>query len=94
MSIECDNMACVMVLNSGTGKDAYLHKCAREIWLISATYDFTITCRHITSKANYKADSLSRAHMDPCHMRVVNNLLKDYKLIDIESTVFNLTANI
>ena len=48
------------VLNSGKSRDETLATCARNIWMLSAMYNFDIILYHIPGKDNTIADLLSR----------------------------------
>ena len=67
IAIKCDNNVCVHVLNNGRCHDAFLLKCAREIWLRCALNDFSIRAVHISTSSNSLADSLSRWHINDSH---------------------------
>ena len=58
--VKCDNLAVVQVLSKGKTKDPFLGACARNIWLIAATYDIDLSYVHIQGKLNCVADLLSR----------------------------------
>ena len=60
IKIWCDNQAVVEVLTTGRCKDHILAVCARNIWLISAIYNFQIKAQHISGHRNVTADLLSR----------------------------------
>ena len=60
IKIWCDNQAVVEVLTTGRCKDNILAVCARNIWLISAMYNFQIKIQHISGQKNVIADLLSR----------------------------------
>ena len=60
IKIWCDNLAVVEVLNSGKSCDETLAICARNIWMLSAMYNFDIILYHIPGKENNIADLLSR----------------------------------
>ena len=60
IKIWCDNLAVVEVLNTGKSRDETLATCARNIWMLSAMYNFDIMVYHIPGKYNTIADLLSR----------------------------------
>ena len=60
IKIYCDNMAVVQVLNTGRARDQILAPCAKNIWLIAATYNIEFICSHISGPTNKIADLLSR----------------------------------
>ena len=80
--IYCDNEACVSVINTGRARDPFLLRCARDIWLVSATYDFIIISTHVSSSENVFADLLSRRHMDKFRVRC-NDMLQKSDLVEI-----------
>ena len=57
---HCDNSAVVQVVRSGKTRDEMLALCLRNIWLITATYDITLTIDHIRGKSNNIADQSPR----------------------------------
>ena len=57
-------MASSCSLQSGRSKDPDLGMCARELWLLAATFNFDITVVHKPGAELILADALSRAHMD------------------------------
>ena len=58
--VKCDNQAVVAVLTHNKTKDAFLAACARNVWLLAASYDLEISYVHIKGKNNAIADLLSR----------------------------------
>ena len=60
IKIWCDNQAVVEVLTTGRCRDRTLAVCARNIWLISAMYNFHLQIQHISGHTNVTADLLSR----------------------------------
>ena len=84
MVISCDNSACVHVLNTGRGRDPYLLKCAREIWLLAATHDFTISSTHCLSASNTLADALSRMDFNAHYKRIFDTFNRAEQFIERE----------
>ena len=60
ISIYCDNLAVVEVLQSGKTKDSYLATCARNVWMLASIFNIHIDFFHISGKNNEVADLLSR----------------------------------
>jgi hypothetical protein len=60
VTIWCDNMVAVSILNSGRGRDPILHSIARNLWLWAAALDCDITFSHVRGIHNRTADLLSR----------------------------------
>jgi hypothetical protein len=63
--VYCDNIASVIVLNSGKARDPYLLDCLREISFLAAVNQFEIKGVHIAGSENRIPDILSRWHLDP-----------------------------
>ena len=60
----CDNAAVVQVVQTSKTRDDMLALCLRNMWLITATHDITLTIDHIRGKSNNTADLLSRIYSD------------------------------
>jgi hypothetical protein len=60
VTIWCDNTVAVNILNSSRGKDPILHTIARNLWLLEAFLDCSISFSHIKGVCNATADLLSR----------------------------------
>ena len=61
--IYSDNSVTVACLNKGTSKNSVVMKCLRNLFWLSATYNFHLTSRHIPGISNIAADSASRIHL-------------------------------
>ena len=81
-------MAVVQVLNTGRTRDATLATCARNIWLIAATYNIGFIFTHIAGQVKNIADLLSRWAITVNPMEKLNQLLAEHTWID---THFDLT---
>ena len=93
--VRCDNMACVYVLNTGRSRDPFLLKCAREIWLLAASYDFNISAMHVTSRDNARADALSRAVARSQHLDRFADMcseFKSYNRVEVDPYMFKLMS--
>ena len=62
-----DNMAVVYAINRGSAKDPQLMRLLRALFFLSATFNVTITARHIPGDQNTSADALSRNNMNTFH---------------------------
>lgn len=60
ITILCDNIASVMVLNRGLTQDAFQGDCLREITYLAATSEFALRGQHIAGCENRIPDLLSR----------------------------------
>jgi hypothetical protein len=58
--VQCENLASVIVLNSGRSRDHFLQSCVREIAYLSAIGEFQIRAVHIPGIDNRLPDLLSR----------------------------------
>ena len=50
IQVHSDNMAVVHVLNTGRTRDPILATCARNVWLIAATYNIDFIFTHIAGQ--------------------------------------------
>jgi hypothetical protein len=76
--LQSDNEASVAVLQAGRGRDLLLQAVAREIWLLSAYYDFHISFEHVSGVSLLNtADALSRLHTSSKFKVIVNKLCAD-----------------
>ena len=64
VTLHCDNLAVVQVVNSGKTRDKFLNACIRHIWFITAIYDIDLQLTHIQGHKNVIADSLSRIYSE------------------------------
>ena len=62
MSIYSDNEAAVHIINKGSTAHSLVMLALRELFWLSATYNFRFTARHIQGKLNVIADAVSRLH--------------------------------
>ena len=91
--VRCDNIATVTSLTSGKSKDPWLAKCAREIWLFSATSNVRITIIHTPGAKMKVSDALSRACLGEKEARYALQLVAEYNLevinVDITPAFFD-----
>ena len=73
--IFCDNMLVVQVMNTGRARDQTLATCARNIWLIAATFNIEFIFSHISGQSNSIADLLSRWAVTYNPLEKLNGLL-------------------
>ena len=71
VSLFCDNLAVVQVVETSKTKDPFLAACIRNIWLITAALDINLEVSHIRGADNHIADLLSRLYSQ----KFVNNSL-------------------
>ena len=60
--VYCDNTAAVAMINKGSTRHPIMMKYLRELFWLSAIYNFRITARHIPGVQNITADHISRLH--------------------------------
>jgi len=75
--IHCDNLAVVIVCQSGRTHDPFLAAVVRNIWFVVATYDIQVTYSHIPGKFNVAADLLSRWHLPTISRHRLLELIPD-----------------
>ena len=94
IDINCDNMASVIVLNSGKARDPFLQKCLREIAYLCAVNKFEIRAFHIAGIDNREADCLSRWHLNDSYgQEFVQSVDKSYREVHVESLSFKFMHN-
>ena len=81
INIYCDNMASVIVINSGRSRDKFMLQCLRELCYISAIGQFKIRAIHLNTKQNRPADILSRWHLDVKNPQEFKHRFKDFELV-------------
>ena len=91
ITIRCDNLPVVEVLNTGRPRDAILAACARNIWLLTAIYNIHLTVHHIQGHSNTIADLLSRWFTTPDNYTKLNTLLPQHMWVPahIDLMMFN-----
>ena len=60
IKLFCYNRAVEDVLSSGRAQDQILATCARNVWLLTTTYNIVLVVSHILGAHNNVADLLSR----------------------------------
>ena len=81
--IRCDNNNSVLALNSGRSRSHGMQLCLREIWFVSAQFDFEMTAEHIDGPSNSIADHLSRWHLSPTHQSEFAALTSTYSTTEL-----------
>ena len=91
IQIHCDNMAVVQVLNTGKTRDPVLATCARNLWLLAATYNIEFLFTHIAGKSNGIADFLSWWAVTDNPLPKLTHLLPGHNWVDthIDLTLLN-----
>ena len=82
--IKTDNIASAYSLTTGRSKDPVLAACARELWLIAALQQLTVTIEHVPGHSLVLADALSRRHKAPDFQQYVIKTVKELKLKFVE----------
>ena len=60
--IHSDNMTAVSAINKGTSRNPFVMKCLRQLFWLSATYNFHVSARFLAGISNTVADDISRLH--------------------------------
>jgi hypothetical protein len=91
--LHCDNIATVAVLQCFKGRDPFLQKCAREVWLICALAKVDLFPKHVPgAHLTMSVDAFSRSHLAPRYARRADRLITKHNLnmITVPSHVFTL----
>jgi hypothetical protein len=83
ITVYCDNLAVVAVVNSGKTQDSCLAQCVREIWLCTARGEFQLRAVHLTTTENRLADCLSRWHLHQSAAEQFRQLTSAAVLVDV-----------
>ena len=92
VNLGCDNKSTVAVLQSAKAKDRLLAACAKQIWLFSTVYDFTLVPFHRPGSEMERlgVDALSRRHLSQKFRDIVNNLELSGRRVRVPMGLFNL----
>ena len=74
IKVITDNSASVAAINTGRTRDYILAACSRELWLVAAVQQLTITLEHAPGETLVLADALSRRHKGPHFEDIVSTL--------------------
>ena len=77
VSLFCDNLAVVQLVENSKTKDPFLAACIHNIWLINATLDINLEISHVRGVDNDIADLLSRLYS---HKSVNSSLYEDLQI--------------
>ena len=80
VKVVTDNLASVYALNTGRTRDYVLAACSRELWLIAATQELTITLDHAPGESLVLADALSRRHKASHYENTVSRFVQHKSL--------------
>ena len=76
VTLFCDNISVVQVVDTGSTRDLFLASCTRNIWLLTASHDIRVV-KLIPRASNSIADLLSRSYSD----KPINQGLLSYLFI-------------
>ena len=94
ITLLCDNLAVVEVLNNGKTRDPYLATCARNVWLLMSTFNIHLNICHIPGKKNNIADLLSRWDQTAEPHTKLKNWLPNYKWVHTHPDLTLLNTHI
>lgn len=60
--IQSDNVTAVAAINRGTSKNPFIMACLRQLFWLSAKYNFHVSARFLPGISNMVADDISRLH--------------------------------
>lgn len=81
--VNCDNLVCVQVFQTGKGHNKILLESARSLWMLQALLEITITYRHISGVHNTWADALSRIHLGDKYKQSVIDVANSSNIIQV-----------
>ena len=90
ITIYCDNMPAVLVLQSGKGKNKVLLEVARAAWMVQALFQVSIEYKHIPGNMNNLADALSRAHTSETQALKAHHIMVERQLTRIHPCTHTL----
>lgn len=93
--IHCDNITAVHIINKGTTAHPLIMHALRQLFWLSAIYNFRFTAVHISGQLNSTADAVSRLHqLDKC-LAFYNHLLQKHprQMVDCTPLVNHMTLN-
>lgn len=89
VTIWTDNLGSSFALESGRTKDSTLSACARELWLMAANTNCTITIRHKHGHLIQLADALSRMNHNKQKADLVESLVSAKGLLFVKPVLNN-----
>ena len=93
--IRCDNLAVVLVTNTGKTRDSYMAACVRNIWWLCAIKDIELEVVHIEGLKNEVADTLSRVFSrNPGNQAILEDLRATKIWDPIDPSKFDLSLGI
>ena len=95
ISIICDNLGVVQVVQTGKTRDQFLALCVRNIWLLTASHDIDLAISHIPGSKNTIADTLSRLYSDkPVNSNIWTDLIQNYTWDRVPASYFDLDTHL
>ena len=95
ISIRCDNLGVVQVVQTGKTRDQFLALCVRNIWLLTASHDIDLVISHIPGSKNTIADTLSRLYSDkPVNSNIWTDLIHNYTWDRVPASYFDLDTHL
>ena len=87
--LHMDNTMAATIFQLGKGRDANIHACAHELWLICVTAHVTLVVSHILGESlTLSVDALSWYHTGTCFHDIVHRMI--VKVVTIISPAFHL----
>ena len=84
ITVNTDNTASQIVLDSGKGQDPILTACARQVWFLAAKFSTSIKVIHKPGIQLVLADSLSRSHQSSKAKTKARSMCKTLALKEIK----------
>ena len=95
ITIFCDNLGVVQVVETVKTKDPLLGLCIRNIWLLTDTFDIQLHILHIAGTNNVIAETLSRVYSEkPVNLEILKVLQDSYVWHNIPACYFDLNIKL
>ena len=69
--IQSDNVTAVAAINKGTSRNPFIMACLRQLFWLSAIYNFHVSARFLPGVSNMVADDISRLHEPGRLLRII-----------------------
>ena len=91
ITLQCDNMSCVHMINKKRSRNKFMQRCLRELWLYLSLSSIRLSVVHVPTRDNVIPDILSRWDSRPFMRASFHRLTADRKLVEIqlEDSIFD-----
>ena len=94
VQVKCDNMNACLAVQTGRSRDDFIQHCARELFVLSASFDVELRVEHCPGVKLTRADALSRMHSEERCRRWVNRdvALSRARRVRVREELFELKS--